>query len=666
MISCLWTLDLLSSQKLKKRIFRIHLMLPKTKIMKIFTLLIAFLISINLNAQWTSDLDANTLVVESESGDMQAIGTSDGKTFIVFWKSVAAPTNYELRLQLLDAAGNRQFGPDGMLISNTIPMSTFTVVWTVTVDKDDNLYVGVTGTGDESGHAFKMDTEGNQLWGADGISIGSGYTVTILPMATNDAIITWMSGTKTLMQKYDVNGNTLWNAPLEVISSEGNTAPGNLHELSDGGYVLIFHTYNYGIYSTLYAQRYNSEGIAQWDSPTQLSNKTTAWNKMYSSTQDEDVVYLGYMAAANNRFDSYLQRINPDGTLPWGINGMDFNVDQAFYEMETSIAYSLGSQYVWSICTYKNETQSEHGEYVQKFDKVTGERLLTDNGKMVFAVSDDHREHASTLQLINDQPFFLMKDGYDNSATPITLHTVKLDSNGDFAWPEETKPVATYAANKGRIHLTNTVNAQAVAVFIEDKSTGSKIYAQNFIDEPEQLEQPTLISPLNEATDIPLSTTFTWNATPNAETYKIQIAGDDAFTNPIADESGIVPTSFDTTLPEHEATYYWRILASNSTGDSDWSEVWSFTTKKPTGIGELSPMFDVKVFPNPTKNYLNIDTEQDLRAEIYTLHGKMIKSVSAKELNNPINISDLADGVYILNLMNTDGKIIGIKKIIKM
>ena len=63
------------------------------------TLFIALFMTVNINAQWTSDTEVNTLVAESLSQDMKAIGTSDGKTYVVFWKSVAPPTNNELRLQ---------------------------------------------------------------------------------------------------------------------------------------------------------------------------------------------------------------------------------------------------------------------------------------------------------------------------------------------------------------------------------------------------------------------------------------------------------------------------------------------------------------------------------------------------------------------------------------
>ena len=52
-----------------------------------------------------------------------------------------------------------------------------------------------------------------------------------------------------------------------------------------------------------------------------------------------------------------------------------------------------------------------------------------------------------------------------------------------FVWPEESRPVATFSANKSRIQYTQPVNSQSVAVFIEEKSSEPKIYAQNFLDE---------------------------------------------------------------------------------------------------------------------------------------------------------------------------------------
>ncbi len=445
--------------------------------MKKITLLLAFLIGAYAQAQWNTDTAINTLVADSESSDMQAISTSDGKTYVVFWKPVPAPENFELRVQLLDELGIQQFGSEGALISDTIPMSSFTSLWSISIDSNDNLYVGVTGTSGNVGFAYKIDITGTVLWT---VSNPSSFSVKVLPMSSGDAIVAWLSETtfSATMQKYDVNGNAVWPS---VQTAAAPSSPADLYEISSGDYVLVYHQLGSGINSTLFAQRFDTDGNAVWSSPTQLSNKTTAFNINYDGTQDGDVVYYSYSGKTGTRFDSFVQRINADGSLPWGINGSDFDTNETDYEMQTKIAFSAGSNYVWAICTYRNPSQSEVGEYVQKFDKITGARQFTENAKQVFAIGSD-MAHAGKLQLANDQPLFLLINGENNGASPVTLDATYLDGNGDFVWATQTKPMATFSAPKGRVQFLKPLNGQVITVFVENKGAGDNMYAQNLID----------------------------------------------------------------------------------------------------------------------------------------------------------------------------------------
>lgn len=459
--------------------------------MKTLITISCFLTMFVATAQWSTDTDANTLVAESGELDVQARGTSDGQTYVVYWKNVGAPTNIELRMQVMDADGNQKFGADGILVSDQLPMSTFTVLMNSVVDAEDNLYIGVTGTTDFSAYAFKMDIDGNQLWGSNGISLGTGVPVTILPLSSGDAIVSWRDSGAAVMQKYDSSGNAVWPGTKTIGS--GNTTAANLFELSNNDFEVVYHSILSGISSLLYAQRYDTDGNPVWANAVQIADGTTAFNRAYTGVQDGDVVYMGYFSSTGNRFDSYLQRINPDGTLPWGINGSDFDINQTDYEMETEIAFQAGSQYIWSIATYRNTTQSERGEYVQKFDKDSGAREFTDNAKVVFPIGND-QSHQGSLRLRDGNPLFLMEEGENNGALPTTLNAVYLDENGDFGWPEETRPVATFAADKNRVNFTKEANMQNVAVFVENKGTGLKIYAQNVVDDTAGVENFSKVS----------------------------------------------------------------------------------------------------------------------------------------------------------------------------
>jgi hypothetical protein len=231
--------------------------------MKKITLLFALLTVFFANAQWTTDTAANTLVASSTPLGTQSIGTSNGGTYAVFWKNVGAPVNIELRVQLLDVNGIPQFGPDGLLVSDAIPMSTYTVTWSLNTDAKNNLYIGVTGTGAGTpAYVFKINTLGQSLW-PNGINVGAGYVTKVLPLANDDVIVSYMPLTgKGKLMRYSASGTATWDAPVDINSSTAyatnNTVGANMYEHANGDFTVVFHTrLGFGISSLLFAQRYN-------------------------------------------------------------------------------------------------------------------------------------------------------------------------------------------------------------------------------------------------------------------------------------------------------------------------------------------------------------------------------------------------------------------------
>ena len=99
---------------------------------------------------------------------------------------------------------------------------------------------------------------------------------------------------------------------------------------------------------------------------------------------------------------------------------------------------------------------------------------------------------------------------------------------------------------------------------------------------------PALVSPANGAINIGVTPTLTWNATPQAGSYSIQIATDAGFSNIVDSASGIAGTSYTTGVSLNTSTtYYWRVWAENSCGIGAYSATWSFTTV--AGPGDCSP-----------------------------------------------------------------------------
>jgi len=100
---------------------------------------------------------------------------------------------------------------------------------------------------------------------------------------------------------------------------------------------------------------------------------------------------------------------------------------------------------------------------------------------------------------------------------------------------------------------------------------------------------PTLSSPANEATGTAVSMTLAWNSSAGATSYTLQVSKNSTFTE-IINHLDLTATTYTLSNLNNNTTYYWRVLAKNSTGSSGWSSVWSFTTVSQisTVIGSFS------------------------------------------------------------------------------
>ena len=450
---------------------------------RICFLLLSIMVYHYASAQWTTNTSVNTEVSSTITGDCRALATSDGKTWLAYFKNVPAPNYFEMRAQLLDKDGVKLLGPEGVLVNNAAHPS-FTTVFGMAVDNNNNLTVGFANSSLNIVYVNKIDQTGTQVWNASGITFANALLPRFCVMSNNDVIVTWFStnGTRALMQKLSAaTGAALWAAPITVepVTASHRTTPGNIFPLSNGDFIHMFHNraVAFGTSSTLWAQRYNTAGVAQWAAPIQLSDKTASYNREYFPMMHNDTLFIGYSLATGSRFDAFLQRINPDGTKPWGMTGIDFAIDPLYYEQDIKIAIVPSTNIVWAYTRLTNTSQGNQGTYVQKFNKQTGARQLGDNGKAVFALQPIPQVVPLAITLFSDNSpvLFLMRS---NPLNIQFLYATKLDDNGNFAWPGDTIAIAKFSAAKGRMDLMNVVNNQAVAVWVERKGTFDQPYAQ--------------------------------------------------------------------------------------------------------------------------------------------------------------------------------------------
>ena len=84
-----------------------------------------------------------------------------------------------------------------------------------------------------------------------------------------------------------------------------------------------------------------------------------------------------------------------------------------------------------------------------------------------------------------------------------------------------------------------------------------------------------------------------------------------------------------------------------------------------TSIQE-SPDFSIQIYPNPSSSIITIKTsvKQPLTAILYDLNGKILNKIRFTE-NSELDISSLAESVYLLKITDQDNSIVKLTRIVK-
>lgn len=432
-----------------------------------------------LQAQWNTNTSVNLLISNLPTADLHSVATTDGKTWIAFYHLNGS--NYDMRAQLLDANGNKLLGPDGILVSNQTSGSA-TYVFNVCVDASNNLIIGFQyeSGSDMNAVVHKISQSGAQLWGSGGIILGAGLTPYPAPLSNGEVVVAWSESVSNTVniQKITTGGTLAWTTPVVVTVGATKTSRGQVIGNLNGKFTAVYQKKGSGISTTLYAQHFDNSGTALY-SALQICNQTSSASRYYSIAANGDTTYFGFYVSQSSRFNSFLQRINPSGTIPWGMNGSNFNTATSSsdpFQGLTNIALSSSSPYVWSVCTFSNSNQSQYGVYVQKFLKTTGARQFTDNGKVVYPISSSSDYQSGEMILVNDTPIFLSYDVND------IIYATRLDASGNFVWPGNRVEISSTTAGgstpKMRFGLSTDGPNRCAGVWTENRTGDYMGYAQ--------------------------------------------------------------------------------------------------------------------------------------------------------------------------------------------
>lgn len=90
---------------------------------------------------------------------------------------------------------------------------------------------------------------------------------------------------------------------------------------------------------------------------------------------------------------------------------------------------------------------------------------------------------------------------------------------------------------------------------------------------------PILISPANKEFNVQTDPIFQWKKLPYGITYTFQLSAFKDFSSLLINESEISTMEYQVVNLAKNTKYYWRVKAFQIECETDWSDVWEFTTE---------------------------------------------------------------------------------------
>jgi hypothetical protein len=447
------------------------------------------MLTLNVSAQWPGYPDSN-LVITDQSGKQSVpivAATSNGGCYISWYNTASG--NYDMYLQYLNPSGTAQWDSNGICVSNHAQESWVTD-YDLTVDHQNNAILVVndirTG-GDWDIYAYKIDSAGNFLWGANGITISNNTVAEYIPQVAvttnNNVVVIWQEEDTVCVRKVTSSGQDVWEPPTKKYYSEfGMSFPRIVASNNDGVIILYLQTLAEGWWppKNMYVNKLNAAGASVWTNDTvAVSNAGGLGPQMKPEIASDGSggVYCYWYDSRDNNLHAYAQHINSNGSAVWQTDGILLSNIFARYQGPPSIAKIPNSPNVMFFFPESNINQDLDGIVGQCIDSA-GNSLWNAEGIEYIPLSSPSISSVESWPQSDGAIIIYMQS--PNDVTNCLINALKVDGDGQPLWPDWPIAMSSLPSPKGYLESDVNARGQVIAAWEDDRNdTNGDIYLQN-------------------------------------------------------------------------------------------------------------------------------------------------------------------------------------------
>ena len=330
--------------------------------------------------------------------------------------------------------------------------------------------------------AQKLDMNGVPLWGSNGNSIISGFggqfDLKVISDGEKGAYLVWRTSPNSFQnyslhaQRINNNGNKLWGNSNVTIQSGLGTTLWQFIVMNENGDLLITWPLDLAAPNSMdiYAQKVDKDGNIKWGSnglPVCLTTGLSLLgSKIISDGNGGAFVCWSDNRSGGSNLDIYAQRVSSNGTPLWAANGIPICSKAESQNVKHIISDNNGG----AIIFLEDIQGSTYNICAQRIDS-TGNKLWEPDGRVLYSTTNPFSQIEFVLDK-NKEIFFLWSTLEGN------IYAQKVDYNGNLVWANPVTICATQSSVSYLAAAKSDING-IVIVWLDNRSGGiSDVYSQ--------------------------------------------------------------------------------------------------------------------------------------------------------------------------------------------